>query len=221
MIFWIGIVLALASAVLTAKKGLFETWTLFFNVVIAVYLGLTLGPVLKSLLGIERSGGAVFVMLGTAVICLTVLYIFSYVIFLSQFHVTFPKVLDVIGGSLLGFLTGLLIWSFLAFLICVSPLSQYKVVNKIGFNSTSIRSNAGYMTWWTGIIHGIVSADRKEESIDQTVALLVENADKATRAARTVVEPNEPKPPVETVIVEKEITPADLGPPPELDFEDI
>jgi len=220
MIFWTGLILALVLAAMTTKKGLYETWTLFFNVAIAVYLGLTLGPVLKGLLGVEGRGGEVFVILGTAVICLTVLYLFSYVIFLSQFHVTFPKVLDTVGGALLGFLTGLLIWSFVAFLICVSPLSQYKLINKIGFNGTSIQSNTGYMKWWTGIIHGIVAADQKEQSITLTVDTLVENADKAA-LKKTVIEPNEPPPSVETVTTEKEITPADLGPPPELEFEDI
>jgi hypothetical protein len=220
MIFWIGIILALILAALTAKKGLYETWTLFFNVLIAVYLGLTLGPVLKGLLGI-KGGGEIFVMLGTAVISLTVLYLFSYVIFLSQFHVTFPKILDAVGGGLLGFLTGLLIWSFIAFLISVSPLSRYGAIKKIGFNSASIQSNTGYMKWWAGIIHGIVSADQKEESIDQTMLVLVENAEKAAQPAHAVVEPNEPAAPAETIRVEKKIAPADLGPPPELNSEDI
>jgi len=221
MIFWFGILLALITTALTAKKGLFETWTLFFNVVMAVYLALTLGPVLKGLLGVSRSGGEALVMLGTAVACLTVLYIFSYVIFLSQFHVTLPKALDIAGGGLFGFLTGFLAWSFIAFLIFISPLSLYKVVNKIGFNSTSTQSCTGYMKWWTGVIHAVVSEDGREESIDQKLAALGESADKAIRAATTVVEPNEPPAPAETITVEKEITPADLGPPPELNFEDI
>ncbi len=220
MTLWIGIVLALIIAALMAKKGLYETWTLLFNVVIAVYLGLTVGPVLKGLLGVQGRGGEVFVMLGTAVISLTVLYLFSYVIFLSQFQVTFPKILDFAGGGLLGFLTGLLIWSFVAFLISVSPLGGGGTLGKIGFNSDSLQSSTGYMTWWTGIIHGLVSADRKEDTIDQTVDVLVKNSQNAAQAARKVAEPNEPKP-VEPVTIEEKITPADLGPPPELNFEDI
>ena len=80
MMFWTGIVLALLFAAVMAKRGLYETWTLFFNVVIAVYLGLTLGPVLKNLLGIEQRGVEVFVLFGTAVVSLTVLYLFSYII---------------------------------------------------------------------------------------------------------------------------------------------
>jgi len=219
MIFWTGIALALFLAAIMVKKGLYETWTLFFNIVIAVYLGLTLGPVLKNLLGIDQAGVEVLVLLGTAVVSLTVLYLFSYIIFLSQFHVTFPKLVDSAGGGLFGFLTGLLIYSFIVFLICVSPLNPY--FNKIGFNSASIQSNTNYMIWWTGLINGIVSADQKQDSLDQTVSALIENADKSYQAGKATVEPNEPAEPAQTEVIEKKITPADLGPPPELEFEDI
>jgi uncharacterized membrane protein required for colicin V production len=219
MIFWTGTALALLLAAVMVKKGLYETWTLFFNIVIAVYLGLTLGPVLKNLLGIDKAGVEVLVLLGTAVVCLIVLYLFSYIIFLSQFHVTFPKLLDSAGGGLLGFLTGFLIYSFVVFLICVSPLNPY--AKKIGFNSTSIQSSTNYIQWWTGLLHHIVSADQKQESLDQTISTLIENADKNYQAKKVVVEQNEPAEPVQTEVVEKKITPADLGPPPELESEDI
>jgi hypothetical protein len=221
MIFWIGIVLSLSVAAAMAKKGLYETWTFLFNVVIAVYLGLTLGPVLGQLLGIEGRGSRAFVMLGAAVICLTVLYGISYVIFLSQFHVTFPKILDAAGGGLLGFAAGFLVWSFVTFLVSISPLGDSTILAKIGFNSESLRSNTNYMTWWTGIIEAVVSTQKKEIDLDQTVDALVKNAAKAARTAKTTAEPNEPKPAGPATVEEKTIKPADLGPPPELDSEDI
>jgi hypothetical protein len=219
MIFWTGTALALLLAAFMVKKGLYETWTLFFNVVIAVYLGLTLEPVLKNLLGINKAGVEVLVLLGTTMVCLIVLYLFSYIIFLSQFHVTFPKLLDSAGGGLLGFLTGFLIYSFVIFLIYISPLNPY--VKKIGFNSTSTKSNITYMKWWPGIIHSVVTAGQKRESVDQTISKLIENADKSHQVKKVVVEPNEPTEPVQKEVVERKITPADLGPPPELESEDI
>lgn len=217
MIFWTGTILALILAATMVKKGLYETWTLFFNVVIAVYLGITLGPVLQNLLGIEKGGAEVLVLLGTATICLVVLYLFSYIIFLSQFHVKFPKFVDSAGGGLFGFLTGLLLYSFIVFLICVSPLNPY--ANKIGFDSTSISSNIKYMNWWPGIIHSIASPSEEQDGFNQLVSVMIENAYTNYQARKVVVEPNEPEPVQE--VVEKKITPADLGPPPELEFEDI
>ena len=117
MIFWIGTALALFLAAYMVKKGLYETWTLFFNALIAVYLGFALGPVLKKLLGINQPGVEFLLLLGTTIVCLTVLYIFSYIIFLSQFHITFSKFVDYAGGGLFGFLTGLIIYSFIIFQI--------------------------------------------------------------------------------------------------------
>jgi len=219
MIFWTGTALALFVAAVMVKKGLYETWTLFFNVVITVYLGLSLEPVLKNLLGIDQPGVEALVLLGTTVVFLTVLYLFSYIIFLSQFHITFPKLVDSAGGGLFGFLTGLLIYSFAVFLIYISPLNPY--VKKVGFNDTSIKSNITYMKLWPGIVDSVASAGQRQESLDQTVSSLIENADKSDQAKKAVVEPKEPAESVQTEAVEKKPTPADLGPPPELKSEDI
>lgn len=219
MIFWIGTALALLFAAVMVKKGLYETWTLFFNVVIAVYLGIIFGPVLNNLMGIEQAGVEILVLLGTTSVFLTVLYLFSYIIFLSQFNVTFPKLLDSAGGGLFGFLTGLLIYSFVVFLIYISPLNPY--VKKIGFSNSSTKSSITYMKLWPGMIHSVVSAGRKQENFDQTVSTLIENAEKIHQAKKEIVEPNEPQKPAQTEAVEKKPTPADLGPPPELESEDI
>ena len=64
MIFWFGLIIALAAAFLASKKGLYEMWSLLFNVIISVYLGLTFGPVMKGLMGIDSVGGEVLVILG-------------------------------------------------------------------------------------------------------------------------------------------------------------
>ena len=220
--FWIGILIALVTTGMSAKKGLYDTWTLLFNVIIAVYLSFTLGPVIQDLMGIEGKSGEVFVMFGTAVISLTILYGISYVIFLSQFNVTFPKIIDLAGGGILGFLTGLLIWSFIAFLICVSPLGQSKMLGKIGFNSNSLQSNASYMKWWTEVIHGIVSTEHKEQRVHQKINDLIEDTKKNIKTVRKAVEPNESEQQKkEITIEEKKIRPVDLGPPPELNTDDI
>ena len=219
MIFWLGIILALAGAFLASKKGLYEMWSLLFNIIISVYLGLTFGPVMKGLMGIDFVGSEVLVIFGTAAVCLTVLYGASYIIFLSQFHVTFPKMLDMIGGGVLGFLTTLLAWSFIAFLICVSPLGQYNILNKVDFNSTSLSGTFSYMKWFPGIVHSMVAADQKQDSLEQKVAAMIEESNKPRRK-RTSPEPVKPVEPVKEEIIEEKIKPSDLGPPPQLDFED-
>jgi hypothetical protein len=220
LIYWTGIILGLVAAVVTAKKGLYEACTFLFNVVIAVYLALTLGPVLKGILAIQTPAGQVFVLFGTAVVSLTVLYALSYVIFLSQFQVKFPKLLDSAGGAMLGFLAGLLIWSFLAFLAWISPLNTKGFLAKIGLDRTAFQSNISYMNWWTERINAAVAVDRKAQIVEQTVALLADNAEKAATAPRKIAEPNQPKQ-HEKPVEEQKPKPADLGPPPELDSRQI
>ncbi|MFA5422906.1 MAG: hypothetical protein WC374_03525, partial [Phycisphaerae bacterium] len=98
MIFWLGIILAFIAAAYMAKKGLYEAWTLLFNSVIAVYLGIAAAPSIRDLLGVNSQAGNIFVIFATAAICLTILYLISYIIFLSQFNVNFPKPIDLAGG---------------------------------------------------------------------------------------------------------------------------
>ena len=195
-------------------------WSLLFNIIISVYLGLTFGPVMKGLMGMDFVGGEALVIFGTAALCFTVLYGASYVIYLSQFHVTFPKMLDMIGGGVIGFLTALLTWSFIAFLICVSPLGQNSILNKIGFNSASLSGTFSYMKRFSGIVHSLVTADQKQDSLEQKVAAMIEESNKS-RPKRTSPEPVKLVEPVKEEIIEEKIKPSDLGPPPQLDFEDL
>lgn len=214
MIFWLGIILAFVAAACMAKKGLYEAWTLLLNTAIAVYLGITMAPAIKDLLGVGSPAGYIFTIFGTAVICLAILYFISYIIFLSQFNVTFPKPIDLAGGGLLGFLAVLLIWSFLAFLISVSPLSNNKLFKTLGFSQTAVQKNTGYMESWTHLVHSAVSTDQSQEYIEQTVTSLFDSVRDEPKA---IVEPNEPPKPKDTEI-EKRPEPVDPGPPPEIDF---
>src|SRR4030042_5354369 len=47
MICWIGILIAVAFAASSLKLGLYHAWTMLFNVLIAVYLGVRLCPFIK------------------------------------------------------------------------------------------------------------------------------------------------------------------------------
>lgn len=219
MIFRLGLIIALAATFIASKKGLYEMWALLFNIIVSVYLGLTFGPVVKGLMGIDFVGSEVLVIFGTAALCLTALYGASYIIFLSQFRVTFPKMLDMIGGGVLGFLTGLLAWSFIAFLICVTPIAQNNIINK-WFNSESLSGAISYMKWFPGIVHSMVAADQKQDIFEQKIDARIEEANKRRRERTKTPEPEKPVEPVKKEIAEKKIKPSDLDPPPPLDSED-
>lgn len=220
MIFWLGILISLTIAALAAKRGLYESWTIFFNVIISVYLGITLAPVLQDLLSLGDSPtSSAIVTLLTAIACFGLLYGVAFIIFLSQFEVKFPKALDAAGGGLTGFLATMLAWGFIVFVIFTSPMGQKNIFKSIGFDAESAKtdSNVAYMKWWAGMVDGIVGKGKEHNRIDTLVAKRIKEAvkpevKKAPEPEKEIVEEEKP---------EEEIKPSDLGPPPELAFEDI
>ncbi len=65
----------------------------------------------------------------------------------------------------------------------------------------------------------MVAADQKQDILEQKVAAMIEESNKLRRK-RTSPEPVKPVEPVKEEIIEEKIKPSDLGPPPQLDFED-
>ncbi len=54
MVFWIGILFGCLFVWLAVKKGFYETWILLFNIIIAVYLAVFLGPVIANVVPVAR-----------------------------------------------------------------------------------------------------------------------------------------------------------------------
>ena len=50
MVFWLGILVAIAFAWFCLQIGFYETWAVLFNIVISVYLGIFLRPLITELL---------------------------------------------------------------------------------------------------------------------------------------------------------------------------
>jgi len=223
MIFWLGILISLVIAALAAKKGLYESWTILFNVIISVYLSITLTPVLIELLSLGNSRTiSAIVLLASSLACFGILYGLAYIIFLSQFEVKFPKIMDSVGGGLFGFLAALLAWAFVVFVISTSPMGQNKPFSSMGLNADSAKNSktVAYMQWWTNKIDAMVGKGTEHNKTDTLVSALIDKAVKRTvRKQETKPEKDEAAE-VEPV-PEESIKPFDLGPPPELAFEDI
>jgi len=223
MIFWLGILISLVLAALAAKKGLYESWVILFNIVISMYLGIALLSVLKSLLSLGNGSTVdVLVMLGTAIVSFSLLYGLAYVAFLSQFEVAFPKILDAAGGGFLGFLAGLLAWSFLVFAVCTSPIGQNKVVKNLGIaHKTDLgqeNKNISYLRWWTGTLDKIIGTEEGDNTNTIITAILKNST--ASKKPKPV-EAKGPQVPDTGVDKPEKIKPSDLGPPPDLTFEEI
>lgn len=218
MVFWIGILAGITFVFLAIKTGFFETWAMLFNIVISVYLGIFLRPMIVELFPTAGSTvyGNTLTILAAAGGAFAILHSTSYIFFTGQFNVPFPKVLDFLGSAFLGFLAGLLVWSFVMLLICTSPISQNNTIKAMGLSTEEFQqSNASYLVWWCDVIHNIVSNQDDGDGAEKLISDILKESEKKTRDR--VVVPSEPAEPpeTETKVIEKE----ELGAPPEPEEE--
>lgn len=228
MVFWIGILVGALFAWLAITIGFYETWAMLFNIVISIYVGIFLRPMVADI--IPAAGNMPYSnALTTAALviaCFLILHGISYIFFTSQFSVVFPRVFNTLGSGFLGFLAGFLVWSLVSFLICIMPISQNTFVKGIGFDSQSQQTNISYLRWWCDLVNTMVSSGDSEVSSEQAISELVKSVEKKARA-RTVgrikpAEPNKPAEPagpndIENSPIEKDR----LGLLPNVDVEDI
>ena len=207
MVFWIGILIAALFAYSAVKLGFYQAWTMLFNVLIGVYVGIKLGPVVEEFVPWDSAYASALAVLTTGVGTFVILQGIAYVSLIGQFVVTFPRGINTLGSALVGFLAGFLIWSFVAFVICTTPFCENKFVKDIGFGAKNFEEAPmqSYLVWWCNFVDGITVSGDSERGVEQTIKdLLAKPAtssikDKTDRPAprRDVakLEPNEPNGP--------------------------
>jgi hypothetical protein len=220
MVFWIGILVGGTFAWLVIKLGFYQTWALVFNIIISIYLSLYLQPVIANIPAVgDTPYSNALTMIVIALASFMVLHGISYTFLTGQFNVSFPKVFDILGSGLLGFLAGFLVWSFLSLLIYITPVSQNTFVKGIGFKDEFQQTSISYISRFCNLVNAIVSQDN-ENSAEQTIDKLLNGAkSKAQKKTPEKPEPVKPAKPkdVETGTTEQK----QPGPPPEIDTGDI
>ena len=171
MVFWLAILAGVFFAWHAVKSGFYDMWVMLFNIVISVYLAVFLAPVIIELVPATGSipCGNALTALAVAIGTFLILYGISYTFITGQFSVSFPKMLDILFAGLMGFLAGFLVFSFVAFLICVTPISQKKFVSEVGFNRQSQQANISYISWWCDLVHNIVASEDSQYSTEQAI----------------------------------------------------
>ena len=222
MMFWIGILVSAIFARSAIKLGFYQTWALLFNIIISIYLGLYLQPVIAN---IPAVGGTPYSnVLATAAVAIAaflILHGISYTFFTGQFNVSFPKVFDTLGTGLLGFLAGFLIWSFLSLLIYITPVSQNSLIKEIGFTNAFQQTSASYVSRFCNLVNAVVSSKDNKLSAEQTIDKMLNDAkSKFQRKTRQKPEP------AESDKTQKDVKTGNAdqnlpGPPPEIDIDDI
>jgi len=175
MVFWLSILAGGLFIWLAIRIGFFEMWTMLFNIVISIYVAIFLTPVIVDVVPSagDTAYGNALTLAVTAMGTFLILFGISYIFLTGQFSVAFPKVFDILFAGFLGFLAGALIFSFLALIITATPISQNRVMSKIGFNVQSQRSNIEYICKWCDLLDLAVSSPDRDTTAEQTINTLL------------------------------------------------
>jgi uncharacterized membrane protein required for colicin V production len=132
MILLIGLIIGLVCGMLAAKKaGFVSAWIRLFNTGVAVYIAVYMTPTIAasaSIVGQSAYG---------PVLCAGLLAIVMFVILntvcsaiMGDLKIETAKLLDGLGGGVLGFANGMLVWGFLCLLLSISPLADSSFVTQ-------------------------------------------------------------------------------------------
>jgi len=190
MIFYMGVLFAALLAWVGFKAGFYQIWTTLFNVLIAIYLAIHFSPLITEIIPAAGSTeiGKTLCMLITSGAIFLILHGFAYVFLLSQFSVTFPKILDTLGAAFLGFLTGFLIWSFVCLVICTGPIGKNAVVRAIGFDRQGFREAKmqSYLVWWSNLLDGFVVSGESRNCTERAVSDMLKSPVRRGRDVKPV-----------------------------------
>jgi hypothetical protein len=177
MVFWIGILAGGLFAWIAVKIGFYETWAMLFNILVSIYVAAFLTPVILEVVPAagETSFGKALTLLVTATGLFSILYGISYAFLTGQFKVSFPKIFDMVGAGCLGFLGGFLVWSFVALLVSVSPISRNSLAQDMGFGSGIKRANVPYIAFWCSLVDAAVSSGEDKYTAEEAISRLLEN----------------------------------------------
>ncbi len=199
MLYWSSMLFAGFFALYAYKKGFYESWALLFNVVISIYLAVFLRPAITTLIpaadNTAYNRALLVIAIGAA--SFVILHGLSYALVTGQFAIAFPKILDTVGAAFFGFLTGLLIFSFVIVIINVTPLADEKLVKSVGFNRPFAKRNFTYVSRWCDWVNKIAAAPDSRHSTAQLLNGLRQTAAskpsrKSAAESTESAAPNEP-----------------------------
>jgi hypothetical protein len=197
MVFWIAILGAGLFVWLALRMGFYETWVLFFNVLISIYVSIYLTPVVARLAPAPEGAGSYMTALSMVVLagaCFAILHGLSFVFLTGQFSVPFPRVFDILLSGALGFVVGFLILSFVALIVTTTPLAQMDLVSTVGFSPESMHTNISCIAWWCDRVHSVAGFKADGWATTAAIGQLLEKPAHA-ESVSTTAPPDANKPP--------------------------
>lgn len=195
MVFWITILGGAIFAWHAIKIGFYEIWALLFNILISIYLAIYLTPIVTDILPatLDTNYGTTLTIIALAAAVFLILYGITYVLFTGQFEVPFPKIFDILFAGFLGFFAGFLVLSFIVLLICITPVSQNKYLNKMGLSGETQQVNISYLCWWCDKVNWLAASKDNKITGQQAIDKLLTRAKPPVPAAPQVQAETQPR----------------------------
>ena len=180
--------IAVIFAYSTIKLGFYHAWTTLFNLLVAVYIAVRIGPVIEEFFPAATNGqyGKALSLLVTGTGAFLILHGIAYVLLIGQFEVAFPRAVNIIGSGLMGFLAGFLVCSFATLVICTTPFSQQQYVKELGLDTKTFEEAKmqSYLVWWCKFMDTFVASGNDTVGVEKTIKeLLIKPVNKAVADA--------------------------------------
>jgi hypothetical protein len=189
MIFWLAVCFGLLSLYLATRIGFFETVVLSFNLLVSVFVGVYATPTLIDLVpsAADFAYGTATTVAALSLISFVCLYGASYVLLTGQFKVTFPKVFDVLISGSIGFGLGVLLVSYLVFVLSIMPFAQGTRL----LDETSIEANMSLLCLCCDQVQHVVAAPDTQLQTRDLLGQITERAQAYSPPSVQEADPNQ------------------------------
>ena len=158
MLAWLIIVVCLIFAFIGLKKGLYVMFATVFNLLFAVFIAvLSTLTLLSYSPEYERHG--YYASMGVFLLfCLVfgLLQMFAWFYFLRHRDDYFPKILDHVGGFLIGAVCGYIVSTLLILILCIMPCSIQGKVDWLcardkmqALSAPGVRKTCDFLAWYS------------------------------------------------------------------------
>jgi len=227
MAHWIGILIGLGFAFYGFRRGFYDMWVILFNIAISLYLGIFLWPTITEYFPLleKTSLHIAMTVLITSTIVFTILQSLASLLLIGQFAVILPKILDSLGAAILGFLTGMLLWSFVSLVITLTPVYEKDFVKELGFTGYSEASKATHLLWWGDFVNTFTGSSGNVHSTEDVINELLKKVRlkrEEEKAKKTRTLPGKTESPTDKKgILQEAEKQKPLGPPPEPNYDSL
>ncbi len=176
MLFWLAVLTGAVFVVIALSVGFYRTWVLSFHVLLSTYMAVFLTPLVAARLPAATNAplGYLLTFLSIGVATFAVAYGAYFALFSDRPPVALPKLLDVLGAGVLGFLNGFLVASLLMLAFLLTPWGHSEFSKTYGLDARGQAANISYVCAGCDLLHWLISSADSRQTAPQVVAGLLQ-----------------------------------------------